>query len=156
MENTRLLYDAFNIYYEKGMAELEKKNFEPAKRNILLAAETLLKLAKVSEGKLRSQRLKRATDLMELAQKISMNQQKKTSSSTAEENTDWSVESSEIEKLSLDESLNRLNSLIGLGSVKTQIKDWVEQIKVFKMRKDSGLSVPPMSYHLVFTGNPGT
>lgn len=156
MENARLLYDAFNIYYEKGMAELEKKNFEPAKRNILLAAETLLKLAKVSEGKLRSQRLKRATDLMDLAQKISMNQQKKTSSSTAEENAGWSVESSEIEKLSLEESLNRLNSLIGLGSVKTQIKDWVEQIKVFKMRKESGLSVPPMSYHLVFTGNPGT
>ena len=35
------------------------------------------KLAKVSEGTLRSQRLKRATDLMELAQKISLNQQKK-------------------------------------------------------------------------------
>ena len=155
MENTRLLYDAFNIYYEKGIAELEKKNFELAKRNILLAAETLLKLAKVSEGTLRSQRLKRATDLMELAQKISLNQQKKTSSATTEDD-DCTIEGSEIEKISLDESLDRLNSLIGLSSVKTQIKDWVEQIKVFKIRKDSGLSVPPMSYHLVFTGNPGT
>ena len=155
MENTRLLYDAFNIYYEKGIAELEKKNFELAKRNILLAAETLLKLAKASEGTLRSQRLKRATDLMELAQKISLNQQKKTSSSTTEDD-DCTIEGSEIEKISLDESLDRLNSLIGLSSVKTQIKDWVEQIKVFKIRKDSGLSVPPMSYHLVFTGNPGT
>ena len=155
MENTRLLYDAFNIYYEKGIAELEKKNFELAKRNILLAAETLLKLAKASEGTLRSQRLKRATDLMELAQKISLNQQKKTSSSATEDG-DCTVEGSEIEKISLDESLDRLNSLIGLSSVKTQIKDWVEQIKVFKIRKDSGLSVPPMSYHLVFTGNPGT
>lgn len=156
MENTRLLYDAFNIYYEKGIAELEKKNFELAKRNILLAAETLLKLAKVSEGTLRSQRLKRATDLMELAQKISMNQQKKPANSATENDIDWSVEGSEIEKISLEESLDRLNSLIGLSSVKTQIKDWVEQIKVFKIRKDSGLSVPPMSYHLVFTGNPGT
>ena len=155
MENTRLLYDAFNIYYEKGIAELEKKNFELAKRNILLAAETLLKLAKVSEGTLRSQRLKRATDLMELAQKISLNQQKKTSSSSTEDD-DCTIEGSEIEKITLDESLDRLNSLIGLSSVKTQIKDWVEQIKVFKIRKDSGLSVPPMSYHLVFTGNPGT
>ena len=155
MENTRLLYDAFNIYYEKGIAELEKKNFELAKRNILLAAETLLKLAKVSEGTLRSQRLKRATDLMELAQKISLNQQKKTTSSSTEDD-ECTVEGSEIEKITLDESLDRLNSLIGLSSVKTQIKDWVEQIKVFKIRKDSGLSVPPMSYHLVFTGNPGT
>ena len=155
MENTRLLYDAFNIYYEKGIAELEKKNFELAKRNILLAAETLLKLAKVSEGTLRSQRLKRATDLMELAQKISLNQQKKTTSSSTEDD-ECTVEGSEIEKITLDESLDRLNSLIGLSSVKTQIKDWVEQIKVFKMRKESGLSVPPMSYHLVFTGNPGT
>jgi SpoVK/Ycf46/Vps4 family AAA+-type ATPase len=156
MENTRLLYDAFNIYYEKGIAELEKKNFELAKRNILLAAETLLKLAKVSEGTLRSQRLKRATDLMELAQKISMNQQKKPTNSATENDIEWTVEGSEIEKISLEESLDRLNSLIGLSSVKTQIKDWVEQIKVFKIRKDSGLSVPPMSYHLVFTGNPGT
>ena len=156
MENTRLLYDAFNIYYEKGMAELEKKNFEPAKRNILLAAETLLKLAKVSEGKLRSQRLKRATDLMDLAQKISLNQQRKVEGDSSEEVEGCSAMVREMEKLSLDEALAKLRSLIGLESVKTQIKDWVEQIKVFNMRKQSGLSVPPMSYHLVFTGNPGT
>lgn len=156
MENTRLLYDAFNIYYEKGMAEIEKKHFETAKRNILLAAETLLKLAKVSEGRLRNQRLKRATELMELAQKIAVNQQKKTVGGGLDEKIDWSADIREVETLSLDEALKRLNALIGLESVKTQINDWVEQIKVFKKRKESGLSVPPMSYHLVFTGNPGT
>jgi len=157
MENTRLLYDAFNIYYEKGMTELQKKNFASAQRNILLSAEALLKLAKLSEGKLRSQRLKRASDLAELAQKIAQNKQAQASNSeSVSEGNSVETQANVMDDITLDEALNKLNSLIGLSSVKTQVKDWIEQIKVFKMRKDSGLSVPPMSYHLVFTGNPGT
>ena len=40
--------------------------------------------------------------------------------------------------------------------VKGQVCDWVDQIKVFQMRKERGMSVPDRSYHIVFTGNPGT
>lgn len=62
----------------------------------------------------------------------------------------------EAEKPTLDEAMDKLNSLVGLGKVKKQVGDWVKQVKVFKMREEKNLPVPAMSYHMVFTGNPGT
>jgi SpoVK/Ycf46/Vps4 family AAA+-type ATPase len=56
----------------------------------------------------------------------------------------------------LEEALKRLDDLIGLEEVKQQVHDWVKQIKVFKLRKSRGIKVPDISYHMVFTGNPGT
>lgn len=158
MSDSRLLYDAFNIYYEKGMEALKKGNYEVAKRNIYVAAESLLKLAKSSQGNLKTQRLKRASELTELAEKITLKQEMIASPAVINDNgeNESQVVVDENEKISLQEALSKLNSLTGLDSVKNQINDWVEQIKVFKMRKAIGLPVPPMSYHLIFTGNPGT
>ena len=152
MSETRFLYDSFNIYYEKGMNALKEGNYEVAKRNIYASAESLLKLAKLSEGSLKEQRLKRATELTELANKIILKQETLSSSNSEKVNSVIFQE----EKVSLEEALKKLNNLIGLNSVKKQINDWVEQIKVFNMRRENGLSIPPMSYHLIFTGNPGT
>ena len=152
MSETRFLYDSFNIYYEKGMNALKEGNYEVAKRNIYASAESLLKLAKLSEGSLKEQRFKRATELTELANKIILKQETISSSNSEKTNSVIFQE----EKVPLEEALKKLNNLIGLNSVKKQINDWVEQIKVFNMRRENGLSIPPMSYHLIFKGNPGT
>lgn len=158
MSESRLLYDAFNIYYQNGMNALKEENYENAKRNIYAAAESLLKLAKLSDGSLKNQRIKRATELIDLARKIENHLEMKSEVATVKSNDKniSDVEVKIVEKITLDDALNKLDNLIGLDSVKQQIYDWVEQIKVFKLRKSNGLSVPPMSYHLVFTGNPGT
>ena len=74
MEDNRLLFDAFDIYYERGIAALQKNEYTVARRNILAAAETLLKIAKDSVGAVKAQRLKRATELYELANKIEQKQ----------------------------------------------------------------------------------
>lgn len=155
MSETRVLYDSFNIYYDKGMKALDNNHFETAVRNLYLAAETLLKLAKLSEGNLKSQRIKRAIEITQLADKIAKQINRKL---TADSQTDTQANVTVVENevVTLEEALKELNGLIGLESVKTQINDWVEQIKVFKMRQEQGLNVPPMSYHLIFTGNPGT
>lgn len=49
-----------------------------------------------------------------------------------------------------------LASLIGLESVKEEVRTLANFAKVQKMRADKGLKNPNMSYHLVFTGSPGT
>lgn len=49
-----------------------------------------------------------------------------------------------------------LNNLIGLKNVKAEINEIANFAKVQKMRKEKNLPLSPMSYHLVFTGNPGT
>lgn len=56
----------------------------------------------------------------------------------------------------LDKLLDELNSLIGLDSVKENLRALINLVKVRKMREEMGLRVPEMSLHLVFSGNPGT
>lgn len=68
--NTRLLYDAYNIYYNKGMDALKSKRYTVAARNLYSASETLLKLAKESESELKQTRLKRADEIYHLAEEI--------------------------------------------------------------------------------------
>ena len=49
-----------------------------------------------------------------------------------------------------------LASLIGLNSVKKEIKTLANLVEVQQAREENGLKNATMSYHLVFTGNPGT
>ena len=74
MDDNRLLFDAFEIYYDRGIAALQKNEYPVARRNILAAAETLLKIAKDSIGAAKAQKLKRANELYDLANKIEQKQ----------------------------------------------------------------------------------
>ncbi len=56
----------------------------------------------------------------------------------------------------LDELLEELDQLIGLESVKEEVKLVAALLKVQKLRADRGLLVPDSSRHLIFVGNPGT
>ena len=52
--------------------------------------------------------------------------------------------------------MEELDQLIGLASIKSDVKELMDFVKIQKMRKDQGLKSVPVSLHLVFTGNPGT
>lgn len=52
--------------------------------------------------------------------------------------------------------LEELDSLVGLETVKQDVRSLLNFIKVAKIREARGMIVPTVSYHLVFTGNPGT
>ena len=54
------------------------------------------------------------------------------------------------------EPVKELDSLIGLESVKTEVRNISNFIAIRNKRIEAGLPVPPVSYHCVFTGNPGT
>ena len=49
-----------------------------------------------------------------------------------------------------------LNSLIGLGSVKKEVRSLANFVKLQKQREAQGLKNAKVSYHLVFYGSPGT
>jgi type VII secretion ATPase EccA len=49
-----------------------------------------------------------------------------------------------------------LDELIGLESVKQEVRSLANFVKLQKQREAKGLKTPKMSFHLVFTGNPGT
>lgn len=56
----------------------------------------------------------------------------------------------------LDSLLNELENLIGLDSVKSEVKDLINLLKIIDIRKRNGLKAPSVTRHFVFTGNPGT
>jgi Cdc6-like AAA superfamily ATPase len=56
----------------------------------------------------------------------------------------------------LEELLAKLHRLVGLERVKEEVETLANLIRVRAMRKERKLPVPPMTLHLVFTGNPGT
>ena len=65
-------------------------------------------------------------------------------------------EKKEEPQQTVEELLAELDSLIGLDGVKREVHSLINLIKVRKMREQHGLKVMDMSFHMVFTGNPGT
>ncbi|MBO4631012.1 MAG: AAA family ATPase, partial [Lentisphaeria bacterium] len=59
-------------------------------------------------------------------------------------------------KRTLQEALAELDGMIGLKEVKAEIHKLVDYTKIVQARKQQGLKIPSLSYHCVFTGNPGT
>jgi stage V sporulation protein K len=51
---------------------------------------------------------------------------------------------------------NQIHSMVGMGSVGTQVDHLVNFVKNKKRREDAGLKVSDGTRHLVFLGNPGT
>lgn len=56
----------------------------------------------------------------------------------------------------LEEAMAELDGLVGLEVVKKDVDSLVNLVKVRTLRKERGLKCPEMSFHLVFSGNPGT
>lgn len=52
--------------------------------------------------------------------------------------------------------LTQLNDLTGMQSVKTEINNMINLLKICKIREENGLQTPPVTNHMVFLGNPGT
>ena len=62
----------------------------------------------------------------------------------------------EDKKKRLDELVSELEALVGLEEVKKEVHSLINLINIRQLRKKKGLPSPDMSYHMVFTGSPGT
>ncbi len=147
MANTELIYQTFEIYLKKAKLCQENKDFFNAKKFYLLAAEQMIKLAKESKGEMQNVRFSRAQNLIDVAKALPTSNVEK-----AQEESKPRVQ----KKVSLEEALSKLNALEGLQKVKQQVNAWVDQIQAFKKREERGFAVPDVTYHMVFSGNPGT
>jgi len=57
---------------------------------------------------------------------------------------------------SLEELLGELDELVGLDSVKTEVRHQTQVLRIQALRGSKGLRNPELTRHLVFVGNPGT
>ena len=60
------------------------------------------------------------------------------------------------EKLTLSDSLQQLNKLIGLNEVKAQVSKLINVHQANNIREGQGFPKVPVGLHCVFTGSPGT
>ena len=74
----------------------------------------------------------------------------------ADGNAAATEESAKAEKEPETDPMEELDGLIGLTTIKKDVKELADFVRVQKMRKDQGMRSVPVSLHLVFTGNPGT
>ncbi|MBF2053405.1 MAG: AAA family ATPase [Candidatus Sericytochromatia bacterium] len=56
----------------------------------------------------------------------------------------------------LEGILTDIDGLIGLAPVKEEVRNLSNMLRISALRRQQDLPVPPLSHHLVFTGNPGT
>ncbi|MDR2420947.1 MAG: AAA family ATPase [Oscillospiraceae bacterium] len=55
-----------------------------------------------------------------------------------------------------EELLSELDALVGLDAIKDSVRSLINLVRVRRLREEAGLDAPPLSLHMVFTGNPGT
>jgi len=55
-----------------------------------------------------------------------------------------------------EENFERFQDLIGLETIKTQVSNWINELKVSQIRRQRGLPYERPSFHMSFEGNPGT
>lgn len=69
---------------------------------------------------------------------------------------DWNNWERKKKKTKEDSHQAELQQLIGLNSVKKEVRELTNFIRIQNARSQKGLKASPITYHCVFTGNPGT
>lgn len=119
--NINMLSDTFELYMKKGKEAKEKGNITLAKRNFLLASETMMKMAKLSQGSLKEVRMERARRLVDIADNLHKRPQIVNKKDTKEEKTDES-EDDDVKKWQTAKIPNiRFSDVAGLEDVKKAI-----------------------------------
>ena len=72
------------------------------------------------------------------------------------EDVDEKLQSLDHEEVTVEQALKELDQLIGMKNVKNEVRKIAEFVKISKEREDAGMKNAQISYHCVFTGNPGT
>ena len=56
----------------------------------------------------------------------------------------------------IEDLLKELDGYIGLDAIKEEVRNLINMVQVYKLRREHDLPTTDMSLHMVFTGNPGT
>ena len=100
------------------------------------------------------------TGVEDFLKKFDMQQQQKAvACQDAEEEEDIYDEEEdedETEEKGKDYYLKQLDAMIGMESLKRDVRELIDFVEMQKYRQANGLKSLPVSLHLVFTGNPGT
>ncbi len=66
------------------------------------------------------------------------------------------VREEELPPEPIEDLLKELDGYIGLAAIKEEVRNLINMVQVYKLRREHDLPTTDMSLHMVFTGNPGT
>ena len=128
-----------------------KNNVRPAGRPVTDKPKAPAKKPALSED----DAVKNAQDALSEAKNLLKDMDEQLASPAGPGGSDGGAEAEAPQEPEKD-PMEELDQLIGLESIKSDVKELMDFVKIQKMRKDQGLKSVPVSLHLVFTGNPGT
>ena len=164
MENKTILENRYKVNYECGKKYIEQNNLPMAKQSFKKALEAAISLIESSYGNERARYKADADSIVQLLNKI--NERLETVAANSKPSAPKAPEAKSAQKeggaapeprnVSVEDALRQLFELEGLERVKEEVKQFVDLVKVFEMRRRHNLPVANMSFHMVFMGNPGT
>jgi len=170
MENKDYFERTYKVNFDCALKYVQQKNWSEARKSLEKAGEALVKLVPLTYGTEKEKYLAKVNALTDLLKDVRAREDsekkpvqaagggnKPAANNTSNQNKkEEATEEKPVEKVSVEEALNELYELEGLAVVKQQVKKYVDLMRTFQKRKEAGLPVPPVSYHMVFLGNPGT
>lgn len=124
--------------------------------NALTAAENSIKDMVAAKG----ENFGNAREIRTFFQNMLSNQALRLSALGADSSAFCSIEAEDIPRFTKVDSdgkaMEELEALIGLESVKQEVRRTVESAKLNRLRAEQGINIATPSMHMVFTGNPGT
>ena len=79
-----------------------------------------------------------------------------TAASTGNDETNAPAVEEAKPKEKIEDLQAELDGYIGLAAIKREVKNLINMVTVYQLRKDNGLPTTDLSLHMVFSGNPGT
>lgn len=161
--NMDLLESKYQLNYASAVMYIKMRNWGEAFVSLKRALECVISQIEKSEGAAREKYRKRGAELKEYIEKVKAQvaddlakrkEKPQTPITPTPENKGEEIP--EQPKPTIEEALEELYALEGLQRVKEVVSENVDLIRAFQEREKKGLKVPQYSYHMVFTGNPGT
>lgn len=143
-EKQRLEEEKQRLEDEKKRQEEEKKLREEEKKRREETRKRFLEAQKRHEEEEKARKEQEARQAREEFQKVKSRLKEREKAEREEQEKRIAV------------LLGELNELVGLESVKEEIRSLINLIKVRKLRDKLQIPAMDMSYHMVFTGSPGT
>ena len=165
MESKQLLENIYRTNYDAALQYAKQNNLIEMKNSLKKALEAIIKLMETSFGTDRNTYRAKGEGIKQLL--VQINQKIESAPKQSTGNSGGNSGGSDKDKkapekppappkVSVEDALAELFDLEGLAGVKKEVKTYVDLIQTFQRRKQAGLPVPPISYHMVFMGNPGT
>ena len=166
MESKSYYATTYQLNNDAALKYIQHGNLPMAKSSLQTAGEALCRLIEITYGVEQEQYRSKLKSLISIFENVNKKMKEPIAGPTVKDvaktdtnknpKTEDNQDETTVQKPTVEEALRELSALEGLRGVKETVAKYVNMVKIRQENIAAGRKVPPYSYHLVFTGNPGT